>query len=176
MKRRVLEEYVEFLSPVRWPHALDLLASDCRGGSGDSTYYAPALYYINVCYPFVAGYERAERADPETVKPDPNSPNYPKDPAQQCFWDPFCAYADEHGTASQRMYNTLCIAYGGQPDWFKDMVDAGWLPPERAKNCAAEYQDVKLAFQKTILPFIDQEQMKKVQARSWFGGEELKER
>jgi hypothetical protein len=35
---------------------------------------------------------------------------------------------------------------------------------------------VRLAFQKTILPFIDQEQMKKVQARSWFTGEEQKER
>ena len=59
IKRRVLEEYVEFLSPVRWPHALRLLASDCSGGSGDSTYYGSRMYYINVCYPFVAGYEKA---------------------------------------------------------------------------------------------------------------------
>jgi hypothetical protein len=188
MKRRVLEEYVEFLSPVRWPHALRLLASDCSGGSGDSTYYGSRMYYINVCYPFVGGYEKAAnflfqeqtkrklwtpvsrealvagmfvatllhetghaafdimdvpvfgreedaadqmstflalqfgrenartlvkgrayfwyynaaylRADPEIVKPDPRNPNYPKDPAAQCWWDPFCAYSDEHGTAS----------------------------------------------------------------------------
>jgi hypothetical protein len=264
MKRRVLEEYVEFLSPVRWPHRLRLLASDCSGGSGDSTYYMPQVYYINVCYPFVAGYEKAAdflvqaqnkqklwtpvsrealvagmfvatllhetghaafdimevpvfgreedaadqmstflalqfgrenartlvkgrayfwgfeslwmKADPPVTKPDPRNPNYPKDPAQQCWWDPFCAYSDEHGTAGQRMYNTLCIAYGGQPEWFKDFIEARWLPPERAQNCAAEYQRVKFAFQKTILPFIDQEQMKKIQGRTWFQGAEIKER
>ena len=264
MKRRVLEEYVEFLSPVRWPHALKLFASDCSGGSGDSTYYSGGNYYINVCYPFVAGYEKAAdflvqvqskqklwtpvsrdaltagmfvatllhetghaafdimevpvfgreedaadqmssflalqfgkenartlikgrayfwafeslwmKADPPISKPDPRSSNYPKDPEQQCWYDPFCAYMDEHGTAGQRMYNTLCIAYGGQPDWFNDFIEARWLTPERAKNCAAEYQRVKFAFQKTILPFIDQEQMKKVQTRSWFTGVEIKER
>jgi hypothetical protein len=45
-------------------------------------------------------------------------------------------YADEHGTVSQRLYNTLCIAYGGDPDTFGDFVDSGWLPPERAQHCA----------------------------------------
>lgn len=264
MKRRVLEEYVDFLSPVRWPHALKLFASDCSGGSGDSTYYSPGNYYINVCYPFVAGYEKAAdflvqvqnkqklwtpvsrealtagmfvatlmhetghaafdimevpvfgreedaadqmsmflalqfgrenartvvkgrayfwafeslwmRADPPIVKPDPRSPNYPKDPMQQCWVDPFCSYSDEHGTAGQRMYNSLCIAYGGQPEWFKDFIEAHWLPPNREKNCAAEYQRVKFAFQKTILPFIDQEQMKKNLTKPWFQGTEIKER
>ena len=76
-------------------------------------------------------------------------------------------YADEHGTAAQRFYNTLCLAYGGEREWFKDFVDKGWLPKERADNCASEYQQVKYAFVKTILPFIDQDLMKKVQARDW---------
>ena len=76
-------------------------------------------------------------------------------------------YADEHGTAAQRFYNTLCLAYGGEREWFKDFVDKGWLPKERADNCANEYQQVKYAFVKTVLPYIDQELMKKVQARDW---------
>src|SRR5262245_36373163 len=46
-------------------------------------------------------------------------------------------YSDEHGTASQRLYNTLCLAYGGDPQTFKEFVDKGWLPKARAANCAA---------------------------------------
>ena len=71
------------------------------------------------------------------------------------------------GPSAQRFYNTLCLAYGGEREWFKDFVDKGWLPKERADNCANEYQQVKYAFVKTILPFIDQDLMKKVQARDW---------
>jgi hypothetical protein len=76
-------------------------------------------------------------------------------------------YADEHGTSGQRFYNTLCLAYGGDPTTFKEFVDKGWLPKERAAGCAAEYQQTRLAFVKTILPFIDQGMMKKVQATNW---------
>jgi len=77
------------------------------------------------------------------------------------------AYSDEHGTNPQRFYNTLCLGYGGDPAAFKDFVDRGWLPPGRAENCAAEYQQLKHAFATTILPFIDQEQTKAVQGRQW---------
>jgi hypothetical protein len=76
-------------------------------------------------------------------------------------------YSDEHGTSSQRFYNTLCLGYGGDPQTFKEFVDKGWLPKERAANCVAEYQQIKLAFEKTILPFIDLNQMKAVQAKNW---------
>jgi hypothetical protein len=259
MKRKVLEEYVQFLSPVRWPHALDLFASDCAGNPGDSPYYVPRYYFINMCYSMIAAAEsiadylvdqqnkkklwtpvsrealiagmyasallhetghaafdimevpvfgREEDAadqmagfialqfgkdnartlikgfaylwavenDPPLNKPNTRDPKYPKDPTQQCYLDPFCAYSDEHGTSSQRMYNTLCIAYGGEPDWFKDFVESRWLPQDRSEKCPAEYQRIKKAFQATIWPFIDLEQMKKVQAKSWFTGQELKER
>ena len=57
--------------------------------------------------------EAEGRADPPTTLPNPSDPNYPSDPKQQCSLDPLCAFSDEHGTASQRVYNTLCIAYGG---------------------------------------------------------------
>jgi hypothetical protein len=259
MKRRVVEEYIEFLSPLRWPHRLRLFASDCYGGRGDSPHYMPGRYFINMCYAYaeqiekeadmllqfqekkklwtpvsrenlIAGmyvaallhetghaafdildapvfgreedgadqveafialqfgrevartvikadaYEYFLHSDPPISKPNVRDPNYPKDPAAQCWWDPFCAYSDEHGTSSQRMYNLTCMAYGGHPEWVKDFVESRWLPPERAKNCPAEYQRAKTAFQKTILPFIDAKKMEEVIKRSWFQGAELKER
>ena len=259
MQRRVLEEYAEFLSPLRLPHTLKLFASDCAGKNWDSPYYNPYIHAINMCYSFfaasnkdadylldlqakgklwtpvsreqyVAGlftavlmhetghalfdqldipvfgreedgadevaaflalqfnketartiikgfaYMWALSGDPRTQAMDVDDPNYPKDPDKQCWVDPFCAFSDEHGTSSQRLYNTLCIAYGGDPATFQDFVDSGWLPPERAKNCGKEYQQIKFAFEKTILPFVDQEQMAKVRDRQWFQPAELQEK
>jgi hypothetical protein len=263
MKRRVLEEYAEFLSPLRLPYTLFLIASDCDGKAWDSPYYDPYNHLINMCYSFIAAaeksaqelaamqssrqlwtpvskeqltaglfasvllhetghamfdllsvpifgreedaadfmaafialqfgretartvikgfayywaYDAAQGADPNVEKPNTRDPNYPKDPGARCQLDPFCAYSDEHGTASQRMYNTVCMAYGGDPDAFKDFVDVGWLPKERAEGCAGEYQRLKFAFEKTILPFIDQEQMSKVRAKVWFTSSETRER
>jgi hypothetical protein len=77
-------------------------------------------------------------------------------------------YWDTHSTPAQRFYNYLCLGYGADPDGFKDMVQKGMLPKNRADGCAAEYQQAKLAFAKTILPHIDPELMKKVQAIKWF--------
>jgi len=76
-------------------------------------------------------------------------------------------FSDEHGTGLQRYYNTLCLAYGADPVLFKDLVDKGDLPKERAANCASEYQQIKFAFDKTVLPFVDRNLMKTVQARQW---------
>jgi hypothetical protein len=77
-------------------------------------------------------------------------------------------YADEHGTDSQRLYNGLCWAYGGDPQLFRDFVDQGLLPKSRAVDCGNEYRQIRDAFNETVLPFIDQEAMKVVQARDWF--------
>ena len=79
-------------------------------------------------------------------------------------WEEF---SDEHGTSQQRYFNTLCMGYGGDPQLFQDFVDRGWLPKERAESCADEYQQVRLAFVKTLLPFIDQDMMKKVRETDW---------
>ena len=103
-------------------------------------------------------------------------PNIRKTPRSNAASTRSAPISDEHGTASQRLYNTLCIAYGGDPATFQDFVDSGWLPPERAKNCAKEYQQIKFAFEKTILPFVDQEQMAKVRDRQWFQPVELQEK
>jgi hypothetical protein len=253
MKRRVLEEYAEFLSPLELPRQLRLFASDCEGKEWDSPYYLGQMQWIDMCYSFIdaaqkdiddliknysrekwwtpstreqlvagmlvgvllhetghalfhlldvpmfgrqedaadllAGYiplqfdketartaikgfvylwqylAMAQKANPPTTgKPSGNCP------------DPACAYQDVHGTASQRMYNVTCIAYGGDPATFQDLFDAGLLTPERAKNCRHEYETVKHAFAKSILPFINKAQMEKVRARKWFQPHEVKER
>jgi hypothetical protein len=77
-------------------------------------------------------------------------------------------FADEHGTDQQRYYNMLCMGYGADPALFEDFIDQGWLPKTRAENCAAEYQLVRRAFAKTVLPFIDQAKMKTVRETDWF--------
>ena len=83
-------------------------------------------------------------------------------------------FADEHGTAGQRFFNYVCMAYGSDPANFKDFVERKLLPPERAVHCAREYQLVGRAFTKTIMPHIDQNLAKQVQARQWLRPDELK--
>jgi hypothetical protein len=77
-------------------------------------------------------------------------------------------YADEHGTDSQRRYNGLCWAYGGNSQMFKDYIDDGLLPKERAKDCIEEYRHIRDAFNRTVLPFIDEKLRQEVEARDWF--------
>lgn len=77
------------------------------------------------------------------------------------------AYADEHGTHLQRFYNLLCVAYGSQPDTFRDVVATGILPQERAMNCGREYEQVRFAFAQTVWPHIDQDLLKKVRTIAW---------
>lgn len=87
---------------------------------------------------------------------------------------PMTAFADEHGTDQQRLYNTLCLAYGGQPEQFQAFVDRGLLPKSRAVGCAAEYAEVKYAFADTILPFIDPVLLERVRQAHWLLPDELK--
>jgi hypothetical protein len=96
-----------------------------------------------------------------------------EDPAEAAT-TPMSVWSDEHGTASQRMYNALCLGYGGDPETFAEFVAKGYLPKKRADHCAAEYDLVTRAFVKTVLPFIDTELMKKVQQAEWLTAAELK--
>jgi hypothetical protein len=86
--------------------------------------------------------------------------------SQQTAWSR-PKFSDEHGTELQRFYNYLCLGYGGAPETFSDFVENGMLPKSRAVNCAHEYQQVRHAFIKTVLPSIDQDLMRKVQAIRW---------
>lgn len=88
---------------------------------------------------------------------------------QRCQRDPLCAYSDEHGTAGQRLFD-----YGGAPDTFKDLVQKGWLPKTRAADCSRKCNQIKLAFVKTVLPFVDLQMMKKVQSTPWLQPDEMR--
>jgi hypothetical protein len=70
--------------------------------------------------------------------------------------------ADTHSLSMQRGYAILCLAYGKDPETFKDLAQA-WLPPARQPYCAREYRQAENAFRKTILPDVDPVLMKKVQ-------------
>ncbi len=112
-------------------------------------------------------------ANPPTRAPDTKDPNYyPKDKTLQCFADPFCAFADVHGTWGQRFFNTLCLMYGSDPQHYAFLLTGGWLPQDR--DCVGEYVQVRHAFATTIYPFIDRDLMAKVQARQWFLVNELR--
>jgi Putative metallopeptidase len=64
-------------------------------------------------------------------------------------------FADEHGTPAQRLYNLLCIAYGSDKNLFADVVEKGFLPPERAEICEDEYLQVDFAYRTLIAPHVD---------------------
>ena len=83
-----------------------------------------------------------------------------KDPPSEMYGSTL--FSDIHGTASQRMYNTLCLAYGGDPETFQEFVDRGLLPKARADHCGKDFAQLKNAFEKTIEPFIDEDLMARV--------------
>ncbi|MEZ5923081.1 MAG: DUF4344 domain-containing metallopeptidase [Hyphomicrobiaceae bacterium] len=77
------------------------------------------------------------------------------------------SFSDEHGTADQRFYNLLCIAYGSDPGTFASAAAPDVLPPTRAESCKQEYAQIRDAFYKTIFPYIDPEKMALVQTVKW---------
>jgi len=67
----------------------------------------------------------------------------------------YSQHSDEHGTAAQRLYNILCVAYGSDKELFADAVEKGFLPPERAEMCEDEYRQVDYAYRTLIGPHVD---------------------
>ena len=242
--RHILEVYSQFLSPLRLPHPLTLVALNCQPNfHSDSPFYSPGDRALHFCYEWykvvlqwaptattpegvtranvitgmwagtllhetghavfdmldVPVFGREEDAADEVAAfiavqfnkdvartiikgfayfwqmaakagndpPTATNPNPAKDATQRCLRDPLCAYADVHGTASQRLYNTLCLGYGADRETFKDFVQMKWLPKARADGCEREYHQLESAFIKTILPFIDPDLRKKVQSIQW---------
>jgi hypothetical protein len=87
--------------------------------------------------------------------------------AQRSKWI-FSDYADGHSTNAQRLQNFLCLAYGHDPATFRHLaIELNLLPNARAERCAREYDQVKLAFEKTILPHVDPALMEATRARKW---------
>jgi hypothetical protein len=88
--------------------------------------------------------------------------------------DPWHPWSDVHGSNAQRKYNALCLGYGGDAQTFREFVDHGWLPKVRAEHCGEEFSLLKHAFVKTVLPFLDQDLVARVQQTQWLTPEELK--
>jgi hypothetical protein len=74
-------------------------------------------------------------------------------------------FANVHGLPAQRLYNTLCMAYGFDAKQFGDLVEKGYLPESRAQDCAAEYRQVDYAFRRLIVPHIDERVRAKAQPK-----------
>jgi hypothetical protein len=77
------------------------------------------------------------------------------------------AFSDAHGAPMQRFYNLLCLAYGSDREAYADLVDAGYLPKERARSCPMEYGELNFAFQQLIVPHLDRELAKAVLEKDW---------
>jgi len=75
-------------------------------------------------------------------------------------------FSDAHGTPSQRFFNVLCMAYGADPELFKDFAASGFLPQDRAEYCEGEFEQVAYAFTRLIMPHVDQRLAKKLH-RNW---------
>jgi hypothetical protein len=72
------------------------------------------------------------------------------------------AYASEHGTAEQRYYNVLCLAFGADPKRFSSLKSKNILPEERADACQDEFEQIEDAYKAVILPHVDQALAEKV--------------
>lgn len=81
--------------------------------------------------------------------------------------DSSALFFDEHGTPSQRFYNTLCIAYGKDPDEFANVLTVAKILPSRLANCVAEYGQAKNAYTQTIEPHVDGAKVEKVRMVNW---------
>jgi hypothetical protein len=80
---------------------------------------------------------------------------------------PTTAFSDAHSAPMQRFYNLLCLAYGSDRETYADLIDAGYLPKERARSCRMEYGELNFAFQQLIVPHLDRELAKAVLEKDW---------
>ena len=78
--------------------------------------------------------------------------------------------ANVHGLAGQRFYNTLCMAYGAEPDQFQELIERKLLPEARAEGCEDEYRQVAYAIRALMGQYIDVGTRDKVLERNWAGG------
>ncbi len=233
-RRMVLEEYKEFMSPLKFTRALHVSLSGCNGVV--NAFYQSGDRRITYCYEYIVhmqrriaeadmlpGFRREDAVVGEFVNTMLHETGHAlfdmfdipvfgreEDAADAVasfvalrvgsttarriltgtafawrasdLWRQknrnsprsFTDYADEHGTESQRFFNTLCIALGSdtveRTTVFSDFV--ALLPEGRRVRCGREYLHVKKAFTRYVLPHVDLDLMKKVQAREWIRSED----
>ncbi len=84
---------------------------------------------------------------------------------------PLAAFSDVHGPPPERFYNLLCLAYGANSELFADFVSEGYLPKSRAQGCRREYGELVYAFNKVIVPHLDQQLARQVLQKAWLPDE-----
>ena len=91
-------------------------------------------------------------------------------------------FADLESPESQRFFNYLCIAYGADPITFYFLAGAPrpggkvtQLTAHRAQRCDGEYNQVREAFDLTIMPHVDPGLFIKVRATQWLMPDEIVE-
>jgi hypothetical protein len=80
---------------------------------------------------------------------------------------PLAAFSSNHGQPEERFFNLECMAYGSDRARYAYLVETGLLPKSRAKDCKYEYDVMKFAFDKEILPHIDRAVAEQVLAKDW---------
>jgi hypothetical protein len=81
-------------------------------------------------------------------------------------------FAEVNSPEAQRFYNYLCIALGGAPKSFDFLVNPKdkqeqLLPGRRAERCQNEFEQVRMAFNLRIMPYVDPDILVKVRAIQW---------
>lgn len=63
-------------------------------------------------------------------------------------------YWDSHSLDAQRMYDMVCIAYGGKPELYAELAKNSAMPDERLEECPFEYQDALYAWNTILEPYL----------------------
>ncbi|WCT06007.1 DUF4344 domain-containing metallopeptidase [Rhodococcus qingshengii] len=63
------------------------------------------------------------------------------------------AFSDSHSLDAQRSVNFLCYVYGSDENTFQYLVDDGALNPDRAPDCATEYDQLVTAWETLLAPY-----------------------
>ena len=77
IKARMLERLRDFLSPVRLPRSIGLLAAECDGGDDASPFYHSGYRTITVCYQFIVLVETITDKMMAAIKKDPKAYPFP---------------------------------------------------------------------------------------------------
>jgi hypothetical protein len=75
-------------------------------------------------------------------------------PARQLASGASAREARAHPTASQRLYNIVCIAYGADPKSFAAVAKAVDLPEERAEDCDDENALLQRSYRALVRPHV----------------------
>src|SRR5215813_9479011 len=81
-------------------------------------------------------------------------------------------FAEVNSPEAQRFFNYLCIALGGAPKSFGFLInpkdkEEQLLPDRRAERCKGEFEQVRMAFDLRIMPYVNPDILVKVRAIQW---------